>query len=161
MNIPLSSYYPPIAAFQPSYTSRLAWAEPRASVDWENLISLAPQTVDKALSRVDAFVRAAAPASVIRAGKTMIRNDSLFIYHTYSGETKDENIIVAGITVERGISHVIIRGDIVGEESGVIYSEIKARTVAGNQGQVLMEVQKAAEELAGFSKVVAKAVANL
>lgn len=161
-------YYSPVAAFQPGYLSRLALIGPFAlieplasSFDWDRLLVRVPQVVSGGLSAIDGKVLSSHPAAIARSGKTLVRNESLFVYHTYSLPTNDEDAVVVGLTVERIGAHVILRGDIANEESGKVYSELAAQSLARDNKEVLEKVQKAAEELAGRSHIVIEAVVEL
>lgn len=162
MSVTSAAYYPPVAAFQQGYVSRLALVEPRApTFDWNVIVARVPQLVDEALSTIDGAVRESNPNAIMRSGNNTIRAESLFVYHTYSLETDDADPVVVGLTVERHAPHVTIRGDIANEESGKIFSELKAQSFAGGDERILAEVKKAAEGLASRSHIVTEAIAEL
>lgn len=162
MSVTSAAYYPPVAAFQPGYVSRLALIEPRAPFfDWDVIVARVPQLVDKALSTIDSVVWASNPNAAAHSGKNTIRSESLFVYRTYTLGTSDVDAVVVGLTVERDVAHVTIRGDIANEESGNVYSELKIQSLAGDDERILAGVKKAAEELASRSHIVTEAVAEL
>ncbi len=162
MSVTSAAYYPPVVAFQQSYVSRLAWVDiSDLSDNWDMLTVRIPKIANEILSTLDSAVLKSHPSMTARSGKTLLRNQLLFVYTTYSDGTADSNAIVVGVTIERNAPHVIIHGDITNEESGKVYFELNPRSFAGSDEQILMRVKKAAEELVSHSQIVIKAAAEL